>query len=398
MDIWEHLSSGDGIELQTIKTIDMHTSGEPTRIVISGCPELKGRTLLEKRAFAREKMDHLRKRLMMEPRGHAEMYGALLVRHTELTENGEADIGVLFMHNEGYSTMCGHATIALGRFLVDTHDERIFPQRGQLIKDERGDVELRLHAPCGVVRLGVPVMAAEGRGLRSDPTCRVRFVSVPSFVSARDVLVEIPEEARWTALRAAGRTGVRVDVAYGGAFYAFVSAAELGFTNGLRGTTVRELDAATAAVKRAVAALPGVVAHPSERALEYLYGVIVTEGPADDPATDGGLSACFFADQQLDRSPTGSGVSARVALAVAAGKLSVGEPAEFHSLVSMADAGSAFTGAAVETAVMADGGDGGRQWDAVRVEVSGRAFYTGAHAFVAETGDGLAGAGVIAPA
>ncbi|TFY50761.1 hypothetical protein EVJ58_g10900, partial [Rhodofomes roseus] len=258
------------------------------------------------------------------------MYGALLVQATELTERGQADIGVLFMHNEGYSTMCGHATIALGRFLVDTQDKSIFPLREQLKYDaERRETELRLHAPCGVVHVTVPTLAEDGK-VRSDESRAVTFVSVPSFASARDVVVDIPEAERWAALRAKGRTQVRVDVAYGGAFYAIVDAKELGFDGIVgHGHSLRELDEATATVKRLVAGRRGLTRHPREPELEYLYGVIVT----DDEGAQGGVGLCFFADQEVDRSPTGSGVSARVALAVAAGRTALGETAVFHSPV-----------------------------------------------------------------
>ncbi|KAJ7649612.1 hypothetical protein FB45DRAFT_2 [Roridomyces roridus] len=124
-------------------------------------------------------------RLMREPRGHAEMYGAILVQETELTRSGEADIGVLFCHNEGYSPMCGHASIALGRLLVDTHDLSIFPRRNGLVKDlSTGLVTLRLHAPCGIVQLSVPVKP-DGH---SDPTRPVSFIGVPSFPTERNLV------------------------------------------------------------------------------------------------------------------------------------------------------------------------------------------------------------------
>src|SRR5262245_1524688 len=108
-------------ESKPITCIEMHTTGEPTRVVVDGYPELRG-TLNEQRAQALRDFDYIRKRLMHEPRGHFDMYGAVLRKETELTQSGEADIGVFFLTNDGYSTMCGHATIALGRLLVDTHD------------------------------------------------------------------------------------------------------------------------------------------------------------------------------------------------------------------------------------------------------------------------------------
>ncbi|KAJ7222932.1 proline racemase [Mycena rebaudengoi] len=356
---------------RSIKVVDMHTSGEPTRIVVNGYPELQGSTLLEKRRFAREKHDDIRQRLMREPRGHTDMYGAILIAETELTRTGAADIGVLFCHNEGYSTMCGHATIALGRFLVDTHDLAIFPRRDALKFDaETGLTELRLHAPCGIVHVSVPTKHGH-----SDATKPVSFLGVPSFVTARDLEVEIPPALQWPRLRDARHSRVKVDIAYGGAFYALVSADELGFPHGLRAggeiATMAQFDAATAALKQTLAPRKELFAHPTERDLEYLYGVMVVERTAR-----GEIGLLYFADQQVDRSPCGSCVMARVALAVDQGRLAIGEGCEYESIVSVLDEGNGFRGTAVEKV------DGG-----LIVKVEGKAFYTAAASFVVEDHD-----------
>ncbi|KAH9892745.1 Diaminopimelate epimerase-like protein [Cubamyces lactineus] len=378
MDVFAHISSGeyslDGTTV--IKTVEMHTGGEPTRIITGGYPQLEGRTLLEKRAHARNKIDEIRQRLMREPRGHREMYGAIIVPETEHTPSGEADVGVLFCHNEGYSTMCGHATIALGRFLVDTEDEGIFPRRKQVRFDEvKGECYLRLHAPCGVVDVTVPSVR-KGNRVISDPERTVRFISVRSFAAATNLRIAVPEELRWPELRQAGKESVLVDVAYGGAFYVIVDEEELGFERIKEGVDLRRLDAATAIIKELVGARKEVFrGHGLDSDLEYLYGVIVVDegegwvglGGLDD----GRVGVCFFADQQIDRSPTGSGVSARVALARAKGLLGEGERVRFDSLLSAAAGGAA--GAFVGSPSGAD-----------RVVVEGRAFYTGACAFVVE--------------
>ena len=287
---------------------------------------------------------------------------------------------------EGYSTMCGHATIALGRFLIDTQDKSIFPQRDNLTYDAaKGETLIRLHAPCGVVRVTVPTVLEGGRP-RSDTTRPVTFISVPSFASARDVVVDVPDADRWPALGTNRPAQVRADVAYGGAFYAIVDARALGFAGLIgHGYTLRELDEATAVVKRLLAGRRELMRHPSEPDLEYLYGVIVVDesyGGANES-----IGLCFFADQEIDRSPTGSGVSARVALAVARGQLGLGETAVFHSPVS-AGSDDGFTGTAVEEVALADGRAG------VSVAVGGRAWYTGAHAFVVEDGEAEKGKGV----
>ncbi|KAF8891645.1 hypothetical protein BD779DRAFT_1696027 [Infundibulicybe gibba] len=312
MDIFSEARHG----LSSTRTIDMHTSGEPTRIVIDGWG-LEGSTLLEKRTYAQNHGDRLRKRLVLEPRGHAEMYGALL-----------ADIGVLFFHNDGYSTMCGHATIALGRFLIDTHDLGLFPRREELVySPTTGITEIRLHAPCGVVQVSVPTTNG-----RSDGSKPVSFLSVPSFPVAIALKVEIPVEKRWGMLQQGGRSEVEVDIAYGGAFYAVVSAAGLGFPQA-----------------------------PQRKDLEYLYGVMITEGE---------VGLCYFADMQVDRSPTGSCVSAQVALAVEKGQLQIGESRKYESFWFSGNCGRE---------------DKGR----VIVRVEGKAFYTGQSIFYVEDGDNL---------
>ena len=179
----------------TIHTIDMHTGGEPLRVVLDGFPELKGNNVLEYRRFCRDHYDHLRKALMWEPRGHADMYGCLLV-----PPNDEgADFGIIFIHNEGYSTMCGHATIAIAKLAV----EMGWVERQESIST------LRIDAPCG--RLEVFAK------MKGEMVEDVTFHCVPSFVTAANQEVEVP-----------GIGKIRYDLAYGGAFYAYVDIAQLG--------------------------------------------------------------------------------------------------------------------------------------------------------------------------
>jgi trans-L-3-hydroxyproline dehydratase len=148
MDVAQDLGSSS---FSPISCVEMHTTVEPTRIVYAGfLPVLRG-TLLEQRAQAKSEHDNVRKRLMLEPRGHCDMYGAILRQETELVRSGQAHIGVLFITNDGFSTMCGHASIALGRFLVDTHDLNVFPRRDELKFDpETRTTEINLHVPCGI--------------------------------------------------------------------------------------------------------------------------------------------------------------------------------------------------------------------------------------------------------
>jgi proline racemase len=315
------------MERLTISTVEMHTAGEPTRIVVAGWPRLEGASLLEKRREAQARWDHLRRGLMLEPRGHAEMYGALLVE----PDHPEAELAVLFMHNEGWSTMCGHAAIALGRWAKESG----------LVS---GDT-LRLQCPCGLVR--VDVGADE-----------VRFESVPSFAYRLDAVVPTRE---WGP--------VTLDIGYGGAFYAVLPADSIGLD--VRTTPARTLAEAGAAItEAAAAAIP--LEHPDAPDLGFLYGTIFTDGDGAESR-----NVCVFAGRQVDRSPTGSGVSARLALQVARRTAGLGERRRFTGV-----AGEAFSGRALrETRVGAH--------RAVTVEVGGTAHFTGEAKFVFEEGDPL---------
>ncbi|EIN11335.1 proline racemase [Punctularia strigosozonata HHB-11173 SS5] len=382
MDIWR--LDGSAPVVQLIKTVDMHTTGEPTRIIVAGYPPLEGETLLQKRACAKTKYDHIRRQLMHEPRGHRDMYGAILLPETEMTALNRAHIGVLFCHNEGYSTMCGHATLALGRFLVDTRDRDLFPRRDKLVYDElTRTTEVVLHAPCGPLKITVPTISEGGR-LRSDAARPVSFHGVPSYVTGMRVDVPIPEDRRWSHLRSTKSSVVQVDVAYGGAFYGIVSTEELGFTAGLnKEYTLEQFDKATSVLKSCLMERRDLFKHPTEPDLEFLYGIIVVDRNrgkrSNEDAVGANTGLCFFADREIDRSPTGSGVMARTALAVSRGELEVGDSWEYHSIVSAGRGEGGFRGT-----VISSGPDG------VVARVEGKAYYTGTHSFVVEACDPLA--------
>lgn len=263
-----------------IQCIEMHTTGEPTRIAYAGYPDVTG-TLLEQRVQAKAKYDHIRRRLNWEPRGHFDMYGAILRPHTELTASGDAHIGVLFTTNEGYSTMCGHATIALGRMLVDA-DDHMFPRRAQLeYNSDSRTALLKLHAPCGLLEVTVPTT---NDGKRSDPSRPVSFLSVPSFATGISVRIPISSQYQWPELN--GRDHVTADFSYGGAFYCFISVQELGFSGRLNEVDLTAMNNATRNLKAAVKAnhdLHESFEHPLEQDLSFLYGVIVTGKSRADP-------------------------------------------------------------------------------------------------------------------
>lgn len=376
----------------TFSCIDMHTTGEPTRIIYQGYPPLTG-TLLAQRSQAKRSYDHIRRKLLLEPRGHVDMYGAILRPDTEHTTSGAAHMGVLFLTNEGYSTMCGHATIALGRFLVDTHDLQIFPRRNEVQFDETTKtVELILHAPCGLVHITVPTNA---EGSRSDPTRPVSHISVPSFATGINIEIPLPSQYTWPELETRGH--ITADFSYGGTFYCFVKAAELGFPHGLNGKiNLPAYNLATKQLKAAINANPDLrhlFSHPEHTDLGFLYSVIVvdnTTGVPLTPSTRAETGLCFFADQQIDRSPTGSGVAARIALAYAKSSIQKGEAITYHSRLSNSLGGKGgFIGSVHEVEGEQDG------FPIVRVRVEGYASYTGSSTFVVEESDALGDDGVL---
>ena len=147
-----------------LTTLDYHTAGEPLRIVTGGLPEPEGDTVLEKRLHMREHMDRYRRLLMLEPRGHADMYGAVLL--PPVTDDG--DVGVLFLHNEGYSTMCGHGIIAVATVAIETG----------MIEAVEAETTVRIDAPAGLVTAHARIESGRVKG--------VSFHNVPSFVLALD--------------------------------------------------------------------------------------------------------------------------------------------------------------------------------------------------------------------
>ena len=325
-----------------ISTVEMHTGGEPTRIIVDGWPRLSGKTLLDKRREARERFDHLRRGLMLEPRGHDGMYGALLVE----PDHPEADLAVLFMHNEGYSTMCGHATIALARWAVDSG--RV-PRRES--ETPSSETIVRLQCPCGLVTAHV---ATDGT---------VRFESVPAFAYALD---RIAPTRTWGP--------VTVDIAYGGAFYAFLSADSIGLD--LHDSPMRAIVDAGEEIAEATAKAVKID-HPDEPDLAFLYGTILTDG-GDGANGRPSRNVCIFAGRQIDRSPTGSGVTARMALQLVRREAKLGDERLFESCT-----GAVFSGRAVREAPAV----GGRK--SVIVEVGGRAHQTGEARFRFDDDDPL---------
>jgi trans-L-3-hydroxyproline dehydratase len=332
---------------RTYTTIDAHAAGEPLRIVTAGIPRIPGDSILSKRAWVRENLDHVRTTLMHEPRGHADMYGCYVV---EPVTSG-ADMGVIFMHNEGYSDMCGHGIIALATVAV---------AQG-LVATSTPETRVGIDSPAGFIEAFVE--------FDGSTTGAVRFLNVPSFVLHKDLMITTP-----------GFGELSVDVVFGGAFYAYLNADTAGLE--VRPHAALQLIELGDQVKKAVSAAVQI-RHPTIPELNTLYGTII-DGPPVDPANHQ-ANVCVFADREVDRSPTGTGTAGRVAQLHARGRLALGETLRNESII-----GTVFTGKAVSQTVIVDSSSG-QELSAIIPEVSGRASITGFNQWVVAVDDELPG-------
>jgi trans-L-3-hydroxyproline dehydratase len=321
-----------------IDTIDLHTGGEPLRVIVSGLPPILGRGVLEKRRYFREHYDHIRTGLLWEPRGHADMYGAVVM------PSETADLDVFFLHNEGYSTMCGHAIIALTKLAFES---------GRAVEDNGESRELAIDVPAGTVRARAVIESGSVR--------EVFFRNVPSFVLLQHQTIEVATLGR-----------IRFDVAYGGAFYAVVDAASLGLT--LAPEQHGRLIDCGRRIKRSIMERFPIV-HPLDQELSFLYGTIFT-GPAAIRHHHS-RNVTVFADGELDRSATGTGVSARAALLHARGELRRGEEVMIEGIL-----GTTMTVRCAEETRLGD-------YLAIFPEVRGTAHVTGRSAFYFDPADPL---------
>lgn len=324
-----------------IKTIDMHTGGEPLRVIVDGFPKLLGNSVLAYRNYCKTHFDHLRTALMFEPRGHADMYGCILTPPND----HEGDFGILFLHNEGYSTMCGHAIIAISTLAVEMN----------WIEVREGDNELKIDAPCGRITSYASVKHGKVVG--------VRFHCVPSFVVGLNRKVAVD-----------GIGTVTYDLAYGGAFYAYVDMAKNSFDFDLTTNSYRSLIQTGMSIKHAVMKEDRDVLHPFEEDLSFLYGTIFIDNTPQPSGSDS-RNVCIFAEGEVDRCPTGSGVSGRMAIHKARNEISLNQSMTIESIT-----GSMFKGSIVREE---DYGP----FKAVIPQVEGTAYVTGMHTFMIDPDD-----------
>jgi proline racemase len=348
-----------------VKTIDAHAGGEPLRLIVDGFPSPRGSTMLQKREWVKRHADSLRRALMLEPRGHADMYGAVL---TEPVAPG-SHAGVLFMHNEGYSTMCGHGvvavtTVALERGLLDPGGDGtavIYDAPAGTIR-----ARARLSAGVAVGSGGTDRPGASDRSDGSDGQTRERrvesvaFQNVPSFVLHGGLTVKL-----------ASRT-IRADVAFGGAFYAIVDSEAAGLPIDV--PHLPELRRVGMEIKHAIESTQSIV-HPLDPGLRGIYGTIFTGPPSDERADLRNVT--IFADAEVDRSPCGTGTAAVMAVVHAMGLLGSDTPFVHESLI-----GTRFTGRVLSHTVVGER-------DAIVPEIEGSAWITGEHTFLVDDTDPL---------
>jgi proline racemase len=318
--------------MDPVSVVDYHTAGEPFRIVVGGAPSMRGGTVLARRAHLAEHADDVRQLIINEPRGHADQYGCFVVE----PDDGGAEFGLIFFHKDGYSTACGHGTIAAATWAYES---------GRVLGTE-GVNHLVLDVPSGRVLTRVDI-----EGGRVGP---VTFVNVPAYVTATGVALD----------------AAIVDVSYGGAFYASVDASQLGLD--VTPTNVDRFIVAARAIKAELVGHPSVQ-HPDDERLSGLYGVIFHDrlGPHHQ------RNITVFADGEVDRSPCGSGTSARLAVLHAAGEVDTGATFIHDSVI-----GSRFEARVVEE-THAHG------LPAVTTEVTGTAHRTGTATFTLDPDDAL---------
>ncbi|MEX6626374.1 proline racemase family protein [Tenacibaculum salmonis] len=324
-----------------IKTIDMHTGGEPLRVIVDGFPELKGNSVLDYRRYCKENFDELRTALMFEPRGHADMYGCILLPPND----DDGDFGIIFLHNEGYSTMCGHAIIAISTLAVEMN----------WVDVKEGENILKIDAPCGRITSFANVKDGKVTG--------VRFHCVPSFVVGLDRTVEVD-----------GLGTVTYDLAYGGAFYAYVDIAKNNFDFDLSTDSYRALITNGMKIKHAVMQADKEILHPIEEDLSFLYGTIFIDNTKQASGTDS-RNVCIFAEGEVDRCPTGSGVSGRMAIHKKRNEIQYGETMTIESITD-----SVFIGSVVSEEKYGP-------FNAVIPQVEGTAYITGMQTFTIDPND-----------
>ncbi len=323
---------------RTFKTIDSHTMGEPTRVIYDGFPPLRGDTMIERKEYLEQHYDHYRRALMLEPRGHRDMFGALLTEPV----SPEADLGVIFMDSGGYLNMCGHGSIGSAVVAVETG----------MVQATEPYTEVVLDAPAGLIRARVKV--EQGRAVE------VSIINVPAFLYRENLTLELGEYGT-----------VPFDISFGGSFFALVDSEQVGLE--IRQENLEQLTDFGMRLREEINRTMEV-RHP------YLdirtVDLVEIYGPADNPAAHR-KNVVIFGDAQADRSPCGTGTSAKLAALYAKGELAPGQEFVYESIT-----GSLFRGM-----IMAETEIDGRK--AVIPRITGSAYITGYNEWVLDDADPL---------
>ena len=322
--------------VRTIFAIDSHTMGEPLRLVVGGFPNLIGDSITEKRTYFQEHYDYLRKAIMQEPRGHKDMFGAILTPPTMK----EADVGVIFMHGEGFHNMCGHGTIAVNTILVETG----------MVEVTEPVTTIKMEAPAGLVTVHVKVEDKRAK--------EVSFENVPSFLYKENISLEVPDYGN-----------LNIDIAFGGSFFVLINSKQLGIdicpqnSSKLIDAGMKILEYANKAINISHPLLP----HIKTIDLCEIYGEAKTKGAHMQNIT--------VFDGQIDRSPCGTGTSAKVAALWAKGELKLGEEFIYESVI-----GTLFKGKALRETTVGS-------FKAIIPEITGSAYITGTNQFLIDDDD-----------
>ncbi|NGQ97440.1 4-hydroxyproline epimerase [Brevibacillus sp. SYP-B805] len=322
---------------KTFTTVDTHTGGNPTRTVLSGLPKLEGSTMGEKMLHMKREYDWIRKLLMFEPRGHEVMSGALLVEPCD----PEADVGVIYIETGGYLPMCGHDTIGFCTALVETG----------MIPVTEPVTALKLDTPAGLVEVRIEVENGKAK--------QVTFRNIPAFLYKRDVTVEVD-----------GLGEVTCDIAYGGNFYAITDARKLALP--LVPSNASAIVETAVRIRQAINRTLEVV-HPVH---PYIKGLTHVEFYSDPTHPEAHVkNAVVVPPGGIDRSPCGTGTSAKLAVMYARGEIGVGEEFVHESIV-----GTIFRGAVLASAEV-----GGLP--AAVTQITGSAWLMGMHTFLYDPED-----------
>ncbi len=323
-----------------IHAVDSHTMGEPTRIVIGGIPQIKGDTMADKKKYLEDNLDYVRTALMNEPRGHNDMFGSIITS----SNDKEADFGIIFMDGGGYLNMCGHGSIGAATVAVETG----------MVEMQEPITNLVMEAPAGLIRAKVKV--------ENQKVQEVSITNVPSFLYMENVKLEVPSLNKT----------ITFDISFGGSFFAIIHASELGVkvetsqVDVLKklGLEIRDLINETMTIQ-----------HPTLEHIKTVDLVEIYDEPTNKEATY--KNVVIFGQGQVDRSPCGTGTSAKLATLYKKGHLKIDEKFVYESIT-----GTMFKGRVLEETKVGD-------FVAVIPEITGGAYITGFCHFVIDPDDPL---------